>query len=149
MRLQVVRARGSRDRSSASGGAPASPGHRAVTNRPGRLAPIVVHKFGGTSLGNSERIAAASQILLRAARNERIVAVVSATAGTTNALLEAAESARSGHASRWRATLDAIRDRHLRLARAVAAGLVRAKREIPSNPRGANARGEKSNGALA
>src|SRR5207249_5486479 len=61
---------------------------------------------------------------------------ISATAGTTNALLEAAESARSGHASRWRATLDAIRDRHLRLARAVAAGLVRATREIPSNPSG-------------
>ena len=133
-----------------------------------------MHKFGGTSLGNSERIAAATQILLRAARTERIVAVVSATAGTTNALLEAAESARSGHASRWRATLDAIRDRHLRLARAVAANELQksarsggvapyrssiiAGRSEPRSPeagprgantRGANARGAKSNGALA
>ena len=55
----------------------------------------VVHKFGGTSLGTEERIAAAAAILRDAAKRETVVAIVSATAGTTNALLAAASDAQS------------------------------------------------------
>jgi aspartate kinase (monofunctional class) len=78
--------------------------------------PLVIHKFGGTSLGSAERIEAAAAILKRATRRERVVAVVSATAGTTDALLAAAHEAQRGRASAWRAGLEAIAKRHLDLA---------------------------------
>ena len=78
---------------------------------------LVVHKFGGTSVGSAERIAATARILSRAVRSERIVAVVSATAGTTNALLAAAHDARDGKTARWQEALEAIGERHMMLAR--------------------------------
>jgi len=77
---------------------------------------LAIHKFGGTSLGSAERIEAAAVILKAAARRERIVAVVSATAGTTNALLEAAHEARRGRRSAWEKAFAAIARRHFELA---------------------------------
>lgn len=87
--------------------------------RPGAAAgrPLVVHKFGGTSLGTAARIRAAAAILARAAGSERVVAVVSATAGTTNRLITAAHDARDRKASRWRAAIAEIAERHIAIAR--------------------------------
>ncbi len=102
---------------------------REVRGAPVR--PLVVHKFGGTSVGSAERIAAAAEILAAAARRQRVVAVVSATAGTTNALLAAAREAREGKTARWQEGLAAIREKHLALARLFAereAGLSRARK---------------------
>lgn len=84
--------------------------------------PLAIHKFGGTSLGSAERIDAASAILKTAMRRERVVAVVSATAGTTNALLEAAHEAQRGRRSAWGTGFMAIVRRHLDLARRHAGG---------------------------
>ena len=80
------------------------------------IRPLAIHKFGGTSLGDAARIEAAAEILRAASRRERVVAVVSATAGTTDALLAAARDAQRGRTSSWRASVAGLRDRHLALA---------------------------------
>jgi aspartokinase/homoserine dehydrogenase 1 len=54
---------------------------------------IRVLKFGGTSVGNPERIRAAASIVSQSAAQQRVVVVVSAMAGVTNDLLRAAERA--------------------------------------------------------
>jgi aspartate kinase len=101
-----------------------------LKGRPRRLRPLSIHKFGGTSLGSADRIEAAAAILAKAVRRERIVAVVSATAGTTNALLDAARMAQKGRISAWRKTLRAIRQKHVQLARHFALpGGTRSSRE--------------------
>src|SRR5438093_13705959 len=79
--------------------------------------PLVIHKFGGTSLGTAKRIEAAAAILAKAAGREQVVVVVSATAGTTNALLAAAREAQKGRTASWRETLRSLGERHLALAR--------------------------------
>lgn len=79
--------------------------------------PLAIHKFGGTSLGSAERIEAAAAILKAASRRERVIAVVSATSGTTNALLEAAEAASRGRRSAYGKIFASIFERHLDLAR--------------------------------
>src|SRR5436309_5666220 len=78
--------------------------------------PLVIHKFGGTSLGTAERIEAAAAILARASGREQVVAVVSATAGTTNLLLGAAREAQKGRTAAWHEALRSLRERHLALA---------------------------------
>lgn len=93
--------------------------------------PLTVHKFGGTSLGSAERIEAAVQILRHATREGRVAAVVSATSGTTNVLLEAAEEARAGRGARWRAALESIRHRHVALAEQF--GSTEVKRGVGAN----------------
>ena len=52
-----------------------------------------VLKFGGTSLGNWERFSQAADIILSAAKQERVAAVLSAPATITNSLLETMEKA--------------------------------------------------------
>jgi aspartokinase/homoserine dehydrogenase 1 len=89
-------------------------------NLPRRAVALTVHKFGGTSLGSAARIAAAAELLAKSARRGRIVAVVSATAGTTNALLQAAEDARAGRKAAWRRAHAEILRRHLELDSALA-----------------------------
>ena len=80
-----------------------------------------VLKFGGTSVGTEGALRSALSIAEAAARERPVVIVVSALAGTTNAL----EAALSGAAA---ARLDiagfasAIRERHLALLAAVASG---------------------------
>ncbi len=44
----------------------------------------MVMKFGGTSLGNGEKIKAAASLVKDAAKNDKIVVVVSAMAGVTD-----------------------------------------------------------------
>ena len=80
----------------------------------------MIHKFGGTSLGSAERIAAACAILEKASARERLVAIVSATGGTTNALLAAARDARRGKETLWRNSLRRLGESHLALARSLA-----------------------------
>lgn len=54
--------------------------------------PIIVQKFGGTSLGSKEKISAAAKIIIESARSHNIVVVVSAIGNTTDALLDNAAS---------------------------------------------------------
>ena len=52
----------------------------------------VVLKFGGTSVGSEERIAAVAKIVKEASKNNPIVVVVSAMSGETNRLINLAKS---------------------------------------------------------
>jgi aspartokinase/homoserine dehydrogenase 1 len=73
---------------------------------------IEVHKFGGTSLADAVRLDGAAQILHAALHRARCVGVVSAMAGVTDRLIEAAGlAARGDHAAAHEAAL-ALRERH-------------------------------------
>ena len=55
-------------------------------------------KFGGTSVGSAERIAASAQLVARSVRDgHQVVVVTSAMSGVTNALIDAARAASRGH----------------------------------------------------
>ena len=49
-----------------------------------------VLKFGGTSVANAENIKKVSCIIQKAAKNEKVIAVVSALGGITDVLLQTA-----------------------------------------------------------
>ncbi|MBP6215808.1 MAG: bifunctional aspartate kinase/homoserine dehydrogenase I [Luteimonas sp.] len=71
-----------------------------------------VHKFGGSSLADSARIRALAPLVEDGAGVRAVV--VSAMAGTTNALVAMAERAASGQD--WSADWSALRERHLQTA---------------------------------
>ncbi len=71
---------------------------------------MYVMKFGGTSVGNAERVAQVCEIA-EAQPLPRAV-VVSAAGGVTNLLLEAARCAAAGDAAGREAAVAAIRDKH-------------------------------------
>ena len=71
-----------------------------------------VHKFGGTSVGDGDRIGRCADLLVAAAGAARIVAVASAMGSTTDDLLQAAEAASQGDLDRAVDATQAIRTRH-------------------------------------
>ena len=74
---------------------------------------MIVIKFGGTSVGDAGAIERAAEIV-RGRLPRRPVVVVSALAGTTNALLAIADQAASGQLVPAISNVQALRDRHLR-----------------------------------
>ena len=56
------------------------------------MSNIVVQKFGGTSVGSEERIAAVAKIIKKASEKDSLVVVVSAMSGETNRLINLANS---------------------------------------------------------
>jgi aspartate kinase len=73
----------------------------------------LVMKFGGTSVGSPEAISQVAQILSNYASNwDRIVVVVSAMSGVTNALLQSAATAQVGDEDAYTAQIDQLRDQH-------------------------------------
>ena len=56
------------------------------------MSNIVVQKFGGTSVGSEERIAAVAKIIKKASEKNSLVVVVSAMSGETNRLINLANS---------------------------------------------------------
>ncbi|HVT45895.1 MAG TPA: lysine-sensitive aspartokinase 3 [Thermoanaerobaculia bacterium] len=77
---------------------------------------MIVIKFGGTSVGDSERMEEAIEIVA-AARDRRPVVIVSALAGVTNQLVEAARLAADGSIDEVTGIVEAIRERHESVAR--------------------------------
>ena len=71
-----------------------------------------VLKFGGTSVANAENIKKVSCIIQKAAKNEKVIAVVSALGGMTDVLLQAARKAAEGNES-YKELLAAAEQRHL------------------------------------
>jgi aspartate kinase len=72
-------------------------------------------KFGGTSVGSAEAHAQASNIVLEQARSwDRLVVVVSAMSGVTDALVKGARTAASGDNRTYRALVADLRVRHYR-----------------------------------
>ncbi|MGZ7041020.1 MAG: aspartate kinase, partial [Thermoanaerobaculia bacterium] len=74
---------------------------------------IEVYKFGGVAVGDGDAIRAAIEHV-RAATS-RLVVVVSATAGTTDRLIEAAHAAARGDRATYRAVARDLATRHTRL----------------------------------
>lgn len=72
---------------------------------------MIVIKFGGTSVGSVDRLRTAISIV-EERRERRPVVVVSALAGVTNQLVEAAEVAAGGDLERALSILAEIRERH-------------------------------------
>jgi aspartate kinase len=72
-------------------------------------------KFGGTSVGNAEALSQAADIVLeQAQRWDRLVVVVSAMRGVTDALAQGASTAASGDEGTYRAAVATLRVRHYR-----------------------------------
>jgi aspartokinase/homoserine dehydrogenase 1 len=71
-----------------------------------------VLKFGGTSVANAENIRKVSGIIQKAAKNEKVVAIVSALGGITDQLLQAARKAAEGNET-YKDILAAAEQRHL------------------------------------
>lgn len=83
---------------------------------------LVVMKFGGTSVGDGERIVRAARLVRRALRGEvgRCVVVVSAMAGVTDLLIEAARAASRHELSGAEAAAEELRTHHVSAARSIA-----------------------------
>ncbi len=73
---------------------------------------MIIAKFGGTSVADAVAITRTVNIV-RGCVDRQPVVVVSALAGTTNALIAAAEQAATGHLVTAIAQVEAMRDRHL------------------------------------
>ncbi len=56
------------------------------------MSDIIVQKFGGTSVGSVERIDAVADIIINAAKSNKVIVVVSAMAGETNKLVSLAKN---------------------------------------------------------
>ena len=87
--------------------------------------PVQVMKFGGTSVADSACIRQVVEIVRKAAKQNRVVVVVSAMAGVTNKLVEAAARSEAGDGDSVRTILKTLRAQHFAAADAL----------IPSGPR--------------
>lgn len=76
---------------------------------------MIVAKFGGTSVGDAPAIERAAAIIAERAARQPLV-VVSALGGTTNALIALAEQASNGQLILAIRGVEALRERHLRVA---------------------------------
>jgi aspartokinase/homoserine dehydrogenase 1 len=77
-----------------------------------RVRPLQVMKFGGTSVGDASCIRRVAELVRNAAQDSDLVVVVSAMAGVTNRLLEAATRSEAGDHSSSDAILAGIREQH-------------------------------------
>jgi aspartokinase/homoserine dehydrogenase 1 len=76
---------------------------------------LIVMKFGGTSVGNAERFRQCAGIVGRAAKQDRIIVVVSAMAGVTDLIFKTIEAARHGDAAATQAYLEKFEAVHREL----------------------------------
>jgi len=80
---------------------------------------MIVHKFGGTSVGDAQRFASVADILIEhhnqtnGAATGEIVVVVSAMSGVTNQLIDGARAAADGKDTEYREIKAGLLSRHL------------------------------------
>ncbi|MGB8645726.1 MAG: aspartate kinase [Anaerolineae bacterium] len=80
----------------------------------------LVMKFGGTSVGNAERVAQMAEIVrTQAAAGDQVVVVLSAMSGVTNALLQSANMAANGSVEWLQDTRDKLQERHAQVINAL------------------------------
>jgi len=72
---------------------------------------VIIVKFGGTSVGDAQRVANAIDIVAER-RDRKPIVVVSALAGVTNDLVAASEAARECNIDRVNTIIAAVRQRH-------------------------------------
>jgi aspartate kinase len=81
---------------------------------------MIVHKFGGTSVGNAERFASVAEIVSEQQRDGRDpIVVVSAMSGVTNALIAGARAAAEGRDTAYRQIKADLLSKHLEVVGAL------------------------------
>jgi aspartate kinase len=80
---------------------------------------LLVMKFGGTSVGNAERIATAADLIAGAKKERPVVAVVSAMAKVTDALLDTMRRAEAGDLAGMESNIRELERRHLEVCQAL------------------------------
>jgi aspartate kinase len=78
--------------------------------------PLLVMKFGGTSVGNVERMQNAAELVAEHARRAELVVVVSAMGGVTDMLIRAANQASEGDREHWKNVRRELARRHREVA---------------------------------
>ena len=97
--------------------------------------PLVVMKFGGTSVGSAERMKNVADIVAHHAQRAEAVVVVSAMGGVTDMLIRAASEASQGDREHWKNARRELAHRH----REVADQLLKAGEQAAVLPRLADA----------
>jgi len=90
--------------------------------------PLVVMKFGGTSVGDASCINRVLEIVRSASRASNLVVVVSAMSGVTNRLLEAATHSETGDHNQAATILEELRKQHDAVASALICSAVARSR---------------------
>ena len=78
--------------------------------------PLIVMKFGGTSVGNAERMQRVAEIVTEKADHAEIMVVVSAMGGVTDMLIRAATEASHGDREQWKGVRQELARRHREVA---------------------------------
>lgn len=76
---------------------------------------VIVMKFGGTSVGNSERFRQCAEIVSRTAVQDRVIVVVSAVAGVTDLIFRTIDASKRGDAVATEANLKQFEFIHQKL----------------------------------
>ena len=87
---------------------------------------MIVLKFGGTSVGSGDRVAAVAR-LVATRKREELVVVVSALSGVTDELIALSSAARSANIDAIDRTLSRLRERHRRAAVEAGIGAIDAR----------------------
>ncbi len=78
--------------------------------------PLIVMKFGGTSVGSAERMQRVAEIVAGYAQSAEVVVVVSAMGGVTDMLIRAATEASHGDREHWKGVRQELARRHREVA---------------------------------
>ena len=78
--------------------------------------PLVVMKFGGTSVGQPDRMQRVAEIVQDHARSGEVIVVVSAMGGVTDMLIRAATEASQGDRDHWKSVRRELASRHRQVA---------------------------------
>lgn len=97
--------------------------------------PLIAMKFGGTSVGNAERMKNVAQLVADHAQSAEVAVVVSAMGGVTDMLIRAANEASHGDRENWKNVRRELAHRH----REVADQLLQAAEQATVLPRLADA----------
>ena len=97
--------------------------------------PLIVMKFGGTSVGSAERMKNVAEIVADHAQRAEVAVVVSAMGGVTDMLIRAATQASQGDREQWKNVRRELAHRH----REVADQLLKAAEQAIVLPRLADA----------
>jgi aspartate kinase len=97
--------------------------------------PLIAMKFGGTSVGNAERMKNVAELVASHAQRAEVVVVVSAMGGVTDMLIRAANEASLGDRENWKNVRRELAHRH----REVADQLLKAAEQAVVLPRLADA----------
>ncbi|MBZ5543890.1 MAG: aspartate kinase [Acidobacteriia bacterium] len=78
--------------------------------------PLIVMKFGGSSVGNTERMKCVGALVDEHAKQAEVVVVVSAMGGVTDMLIRAANEASKGDREHWKGARQELARRHRAVA---------------------------------